>query len=587
MARRMNERCVRVQASRQHLWLAAILFTLAAALPAWAQKRVALVIGNGAYTHESRLPNPTNDARLMARTLRGLGFEVEEKLNLPKREMSLALARFVRESSGADTAVLYYAGHGMQPVNGGRNYLLPVDANIDSDDALGADAIPADQVVEQLERQSNPAKLRVVVLDACRNNRQGSRARNAARGLSVMRPADDYTLIAFATNDQDVALDGNGANSPYAEALSRHLARARELPLRRVFELTATDVRQATNQKQRPRTYGDLDSRVGLDAVVLASAMPSAATLPSAAENAAVAEDQAWAAAQRAHSVAGYRAYLAEYPVGRFAAAARVAMVALEAAAAPAAAAPLATPSPTQPVVRPTAEAPCAVCPPMVVIPGGSFVMGSPENEPGRDADEGPQRRVNVARFELGKTEVTQGQWRAVMGSNPSRFSGCGDDCPVEQVSWEDAQAYVRKLNELSGRRYRLPSEAEWEYAARAGSSARYSFGDDEGRLGEHGWFDSNSGRKTQPVGRKQANVFGLHDMHGNVLEWVEDVWHDNYRGAPTDGTAWMQGGDQARRVLRGGSWDSSPQILRSANRFRIAPDYRYDYTGFRIARTL
>ena len=211
--------------------------------------------------------------------------------------------------------------------------------------------------------------------------------------------------------------------------------------------------------------------------------------------------------------------------------------------------------------------------------------MGSPENEPGRDADEGPQRRVNVARFELGKTEVTQGQWRAVMGSNPSRFSGCGDDCPVEQVSWEDAQAYVRKLNELSGRRYRLPSEAEWEYAARAGSSARYSFGDDEGRLGEHGWFDSNSGRKTQPVGRKQANVFGLHDMHGNVLEWVEDVWHDNYRGAPTDGTAWMQGGDQVRRVLRGGSWVNVPKYLRSASRAGNSP-VSGSVIGFRIART-
>ena len=212
--------------------------------------------------------------------------------------------------------------------------------------------------------------------------------------------------------------------------------------------------------------------------------------------------------------------------------------------------------------------------------------MGSPASEAGRDSDEGPQRRVNIARFELGKTEVTQGQWKAVMGSNPSHFAACGDECPVENVSWTDAQAFIRKLNEVSGRRYRLPSEAEWEYAARAGSAARFSFGDDESQLGSHAWFNGNAGGKTQPVGRKQANAFGLHDMHGNVWEWVEDVWHDNYQGAPMDGTVWTQGGDQARRVLRGGSWGGNPQFLRSAIRNWGTPLDRNSGTGFRIART-
>lgn len=266
--------------------LAILCLTLASA-DAWAQRRLALVIGNGDYVHESKLANPTNDARLIARTLRGLGFAVEEKFNLPRSEMSRAISRFVRESAGADTAMLYYAGHGMQPVNGGRNYLLPVDANIVDDDALNADAIAADAIVEQLERQANPARLRLVVLDACRNNRQAGRARSGLRGLARMAPSDDYTLIAFSTNDQDVALDGRGAHSPYAEALSRHLARAGELPVRRVFELTATDVRATTAHKQRPRTYGDLDSRVGLDGMPVADLAPdvrprnTTASLPS------------------------------------------------------------------------------------------------------------------------------------------------------------------------------------------------------------------------------------------------------------------------------------------------------------------
>ena len=232
----------------------------------------------------------------------------------------------------------------------------------------------------------------------------------------------------------------------------------------------------------------------------------------------------------------------------------------------------------------------------MVAVPAGSFLMGSPASEAGRDSDEGPQRRVTVASFELGTTEVTQGQWKAVMGSNPSAFKTCGDDCPVESVSWDDAQAFIRKLNEQTGRRYRLPSEAEWEYAARAGSTTAYPWGatasHEHANYGKDeccGGLASGKDRwvNTAPVGQFSPNAFGLHDMHGNVWEWVQDVWHDNYSGAPTDGSVWSAGGDGARRVLRGGSWISIPRFLRSAIRLRDAPVIRYYYTGFRIARTL
>jgi uncharacterized caspase-like protein len=162
-------------------WLAGLCLATVL-LPALAQKRMALVIGNSDYAHESTLRNPVNDAALMSRTLRAQGFQVEERRNLGKTEMDLALIRFIRESAGADSAVVNYAGHGAQPLNGGRNYLLPVDAKVDNDDTLEAYGIAADRIVEQMERQANPAKLRLVVLDACRNNRLVGKARSSVRG---------------------------------------------------------------------------------------------------------------------------------------------------------------------------------------------------------------------------------------------------------------------------------------------------------------------------------------------------------------------------------------------------------------------
>lgn len=150
-----------------------------------------------------------------------------------------------------------------------------MDARVEGDDTLDTDGIAADRIVEQMERSANPARVRLVVLDACRNNRLAGKTRSGVRGLARMSPGDDFTLIAFSTNDQDVAQDGSGANSPYALALSRHLANAGETPLRRIFELTATDVRAATNQKQKPRTYGDLDSRMLLGGTQIASVRQS------------------------------------------------------------------------------------------------------------------------------------------------------------------------------------------------------------------------------------------------------------------------------------------------------------------------
>ena len=215
----------------------------------------------------------------------------------------------------------------------------------------------------------------------------------------------------------------------------------------------------------------------------------------------------------------------------------------------------------------------------MVVIPAGSFRMGDLSG--GGDNNEKPTHPVTIPRpFAVGKYEVTQAEWRAVMGSNPSHFKG--DRNPVEQVSWDDAQDFVRRLGTKTGKQYRLLTEAEWEYAARAGTATEYFWGNG---------FDSsranNNGNRTVPVGRYAPNSFGLHDMHGNVWEWVEDCWHTSYRGAPSGGDAWTTGGNCRVRVLRGGSWSYIPGDLRSAIRYWGTTDDRDDINGFRVARTL
>ena len=215
----------------------------------------------------------------------------------------------------------------------------------------------------------------------------------------------------------------------------------------------------------------------------------------------------------------------------------------------------------------------------LIYIPPGEFLMGSPANEEGRYSDEGPQRRVKLSKgFYMGIYEVTQAQYRAIMGTNPSHFQG--DNNPVECISWNDAMEFCRKLSSKEGRTYRLPTEAEWEYACRAGTQTRYSFGDSNLSLGDYALYEDNSSKKPHPVGQKKPNAFGLYDMHGNVLEWCNDFYSDSYANA---GSTDPQGASSGQvRVLRGGCWYGNPRYCRSAYRFRNSPD-NANYYGFRV----
>ena len=553
------------------LWVLAGLF---AALPSAQAARQALVIGNAAYT-EGALKNPVNDARAMDGKLTALGFKVMKVENLKRQQIGRTLTAFANGLKPGDEVVVFYAGHGVQVK--GINYLPAVDADIQSEEDVALNSLNLNTLMERLDEAK--AGLKLLFLDACRNNPYARSLRSNDRGLARVSAAPSGTLIHFATRPGSVAADGSGSNGLYTSQLLRFID-SPDLPVETMLKRVSAAVTVESRKQQEPWTEGSIVGEFYFRPGALAATVKPELLLSDAQV-----EQQAWSAAQSGNTAAGYSAYLEEYPKGRFAAAARVARasvagqaVSLAPVQAPAAAAAPALPagSTAGQVIKD-----CADCPEMVAIPAGSFEMGSTES-----ADEQPVHQVNVPAFLLGRTEVTQGQWRAVMGSNPSYFKACGLDCPVENVSWNDAQDFARRLSQKTGNTYRLPSEAEWEYAARAGSRGKWSFGDDESQLGDYAWFIGNSVSKIHPAAQKRPNAFGLYDMHGNVWEWVQDTGHENYQGAPSDGSAWINGGGQARRVFRGGAWINYPGLLRSANGDRSGPDFRDGVTGLRIART-
>ena len=262
----------------------------------------------------------------------------------------------------------------------------------------------------------------------------------------------------------------------------------------------------------------------------------------------------------------------------------------------------------------------CDTCPKMVAVPPGTFLMGAPSSEESSSDAERPQHRVTISNpFAVGKYEVTREQFEKFVEATgyDASSSGCwtdreggwqlrqqdswrkpgfsqSEDHPVVCVNWNDAQAYVSWLSRKTGEQYRLLSESEWEYVARAGTTGPFHFGStiSTDQANYDGYYTYGGGpegiyrKKTVAVGSFAANSFGLHDVHGNVWEWVEDCWHEDYHGAPQDGSAWVTGGDCGRRVVRGGTWGNYPRSLRSANRFRVEAGGRLSQGGFRVART-
>jgi formylglycine-generating enzyme required for sulfatase activity len=555
---------------RRFLWiaLAAIVAALSGAPAAYADKRVALVIGNAQYVHEGRLDNPGNDARAVGAALKRIRFDdVEVVLDADLIAMQRALAGFARKADGADVALIYYSGHGVEV--DGKNYLIPVSASLTDAGDADFEAVALDQALLAADRAR---KVKIVVLDACRDNpfrvrmvraaKQGSRS--VGRGLAVPGVAATGMLVAYAARAGSVADDGpKGANSPFTAAFLRFVESPR-VDVRIMLGRVRDEVVRATG-RQEPFTYGSLG---GEEVFLNAAGVPSADPGPQSAE----AKARERLALQRQEELRKAEEAARREP-------------ALS--------------------VRPGSGESfrdCEACPEMVVVPAGSFTMGSSPQEiaalkkeytdtehlPDR---EGPQHRVSIARpFAVGKFEVTFGEWDACMAergcttSPDDRGWGRNAKRPVINVSWDDiTEEYLPWLNRKTGKTYRLLTEAEWEYAARAGTTTRYAFGDT---------IDKSQARykilKPGAIGTYPPNAFGLYDMHGNVEEWAQDCWSETYENAPSDGSA-RTTGDCTLRVMRGGSWSPTrgPEFLRSAFRGPSETSNRLDVAGFRVGRTL
>jgi len=491
-------------------------------------RRVALVVGNGAY-QDAPLSNPVNDAKDIAEALQKVGFEVTLKTNADKRTMIEAIEAFGDQIAGAEAALFYFSGHGVQIK--GENYILPTGYRISSEVDVEFECINAYRLIKRLEGPMS--RVNIVILDACRTNPFARKFKSLDRGLARI-DAPTGTLLAYATNPDNVASDGSGRNSPYTAALKKYLQMP-GLPVEQVFKRVRTEVVTGTSGKQTP---WESTSLMGDFYFVASSVAQVPVPAPEPATQPAPAPQPSQAAPPPSASIA---------PSGD------------------------------------KKEFTNSIGMKFVLIPAGTFIMGSPASEPDRSDNE-TQHQVTLSRsYYMQTTEVTQGQWTAIMGNNPSQFKDCGDNCPVENISWQDAQEYIKRLNMREGtNKYRLPTEAEWEYACRAGSQSRFSFGDAVGSLDLYGWYEGNSGNRTHPVGQKEPNAWGLYDMHGNVCEWVQDRYGDYPVGAVTDPT----GPSSGTGILRGGSTGSIAWICRCACRVLTAR-YERIKIGFRVVLDL
>jgi formylglycine-generating enzyme required for sulfatase activity len=579
--------------------LAGAVLLLASGFARAEEKRVALVIGNGAYRNASVLRNPPHDSEAIGEALRRLGFLIIGGTDLDKPAMETQLRRFGEAAQEADIAVVFYSGHGMQVA--GQNYLLPVSAKLDREKDLKYEAVK----VEDVLGEANGAKrLRLVILDACRDNPfseklarslGGTRSAAITRGFARVESSGTDTLIAYATREDSVAQDGNGENSPFTTALLKHIETP-DLDVDFLFRRVRDEVRAMTNGAQEPAIYGSL----GSEAIYLKRSVTVTNAAPNQFADAWQIELAFWISTEMLNTIGAYETYKRKFPAGHFIEIADLKIKELSAAAPSTSNGPLM-------LVPGTVFRDCPDCPEMVVIPPGSFMMGSPATEKERDDDEGPQHRVTIGNyFALGKYDVTFAEWDACVtdggcnGYRPEDEGWGRGDRPVINVSWEDAQTYIIWLNQKvrsirgtvsagDGRGiYRLPTEAEWEYAARAGTATARYWGEKvgSGHANCDGCGSKWDFKQTSPVGSFPPNAFGLYDMLGNVGQKTADCWNGNYDGAPDDGRAWTTE-HCSDRVLRGSCWGYEPRDVRAAFRLSSLVEYRAWSSGFRVARTI
>jgi len=529
----------------------------------------ALVIGAANYRNGwGRLPGVYDDVKAVSALLTQQGFQVQQVLDPTRDQLDQALRIFVAQRGlrEGDRLLVYFAGHGhtLTTAQGRKlGYIVPVDAPSPVKDAAGFRAAAYSMELIETHARQMESRHALFIFDSCFSGTIFKTRSSGFPDAITERTSKPVRQFITAGDENQTVPD----YSIFRRRLERGLGADAEADLNADGYITATELGEylhdsVTNESRRAQTprHGKIrDGELDRGDFVFA------------------------------------RIKLAEREEARILQRTPVTVT-------------------SAPATAGSTLKDCDVCPELVVLPKGSFTMGSREHELGRyngDPEaEGwfensrPQRPVAIHRtLAVGRYEISQGEWQAVMGSNPSKFKECGARCPVENVSWGDAKEYLRKLNERTGSRYgyRLLSEAEWEYAARAGCSSAFSIdGHCKDQITTHeanfngndidnGKSPGQRRRKTTSVGSlNAANAWGLHDMHGNVWEWVEDCWADSLDGMPSDGAARTNNCTDARyRVLRGGSFENDEWHVRVAFRFMNSSQARSDSYGFRVVRTM
>lgn len=548
------------------------------------QNRTALVIGNGDYQAVGKLNNAVKDARDVSEALRELGFEVIYGENLTTEKMKRSILEFGEKlTAKKGVGVFYFAGHGVQLK--GRNYLIPVEAKTLREQTVEFDAVDVNRVLAEMEAAAN--NLNLVILDACRNNPFTRSWRSTAEGLAGIS-APSGTLIAYATAPGEVASDGTGANGLYTSALLKWM-REPDMKVEEMFKKVRVEVAQQSQNKQIPWESSSLQGDFYFNPKILKQAIADAAKKKAkSADSGSLKVSVNPALGARPKFKGKLLKYSFETPFVRN----ETDELAMQ----------------KKEVFYFAEKLNQTATLEMIEIRGGSFQMGSTPDEARRAwqralelypkttllpieaySAETPQRTVNIKPFFMSKYEITQGQWKAIMGDLPkfvkdlSLLVKLDDNYPVFGITWAEANDFCKKLSEKTGKKYRLPTEAEWEYAARAGSETPYAFGERIDRSLATFGYASVVEKPDLTVTKYYPNAFGLYQMHGNVDEYCEDVWIPNYQNAPTDGSARKSGNTTKEYVIRGGNFLNLEIDLRSASRDGYAADDKSSIVGFRV----
>ncbi|SFF22797.1 SUMF1/EgtB/PvdO family nonheme iron enzyme [Thermoflexibacter ruber] len=555
------------------------------------EKRVALLIGNANYAGEAKLYNPINDVNSLTTALKKVGFEVTLFYDLSLTNMKSKVGEFISKITSLKqqgyyvTALFYFSGHGMQ--DNGENFLFPIGAEVNKPADLPYECYPLSRLEANLSQSK--ADMQIIMIDACRANPTAkswtrdfpSIDPNAGLTTPTFTRRDNQsatinfaqaqgTLISFAAAPGQKALDGRGGeNSPYIRAFTTVLDQYPTEVLESFFRKVNEYVAQYTQGVQESWSTNNVKGNFYFQ-------KPD--TKPVTTPTTDNREEKDYQRAIQRDEKSLYETFLEDYPNSKYKTEISQKLKAKQ--------------QTTNNSSLITKQDLLPFEPEMVYVQGGTFEMGCTSEQRDCYNNEKPVHSVTVDNFYMGKYEVSQKEWVAVMGSNPSYFKG--DNLPVEQVSWEDVQEYIKKLNAKTGKKYRLPTEAEWEYAAREGGK-KVLFGNGSNTADPSQMnFDASASYKksysvagtyrgkTVPVDSFSPNSLGLYNMSGNVWEWCSD-WYGAYSASPQTNPTGANTGSY--RVGRGGSWRHNPRSLRVAVRVNNYPTYRRSSIGFRLSK--